>query len=425
MICVTASIAPSRVSGSLLVPPSKSLGHRAMICAALAQGTSTITHLGRSKDMEATRICLEALGARFVDTKHGVEVTGCNPAHSSAPLHLDAYESGSTLRFLIPLAAMSGRPAVFEGKPSLLSRPMGIYANIFAEQNLRFDQSGQGIAFQGPLQDGLYTIDGSVSSQFISGLLFAGALMNGIELAVLPPYQSRSYVDLTTDMMRRFGVDIEQPTDHAYRISPGQSYQPAAVQVESDWSQAAFFLVLSALNAPLSLQGLNPDSLQGDRIIETFVRKSGAALSWKEGVLFAAPGSRKPFVADLADCPDLGPILCVLAAFIPGESRLLHTSRLRIKECDRVAAMEAELKKWGVDFVSDEDSITIRGQKTYIASAPVVIDAHNDHRIVMAMSVFGLCAGSPCVIENAQAVEKSYPDFFKDLLSLQGKVELS
>ena len=416
-------ITPSTVYGTVNVPPSKSLSHRALICAALASGTSRLDNLGRSRDISATRNCLQALGASFSYEEGSLLVTGCDPAALKKPVTLDANESGSTLRFLIPVAASGQEEVTFLGKPSLLSRPLGIYENIFVEQNLLFEQSGQGLHFHGPLQGGLFTLNGDISSQFISGLLMAAPLLGGLELTILPPYQSRSYVDLTVDMMKKFGVAAEQPTDEAYRIEPDARFESCDVTVESDWSQAAFFMVLAMLKSRLTLKGLAKDSLQGDAIIASMVEQAGGKLIWNDGMLSVLPHLRTPFVFDLANCPDLGPILCTLAAFIPGTSQLVHASRLRYKECDRIAAMEEELGKWGVVISSDEDSITITGKENYSMPHPVEIDGHNDHRIVMAMAVFGLCADTPSIIHGAQAIEKSYPDFFADLAAIHAGIQ--
>lgn len=423
-------IEPSDLEGSLRVPPSKSLGHRALMCAGLADGESVITHLGHSKDMEATIGCLQALGAHIEEDPGSgplfrtLHIRGCNPAKNDPqkPAVLDAFESGSTIRFLIPIAAAGPEEVRFLGKPSLLSRPMGVYANIFAEQNLKFEQSGEAITFQGPLKSGLFTLDGSISSQFISGLLMSAPLIGGAEIAVLPPYQSQSYVRLTADMMKTFGVHIEEPSENGYRITPDQHYQPASVSIEADWSQAAFFLVAGALGASIVVEGLNPDSLQGDAVITQAIEKAGGTLHWTSQGLQAVKGRLHGFTFDLADCPDLGPILCVLGACCPGETVLTHASRLRYKECDRIAAMEDELRKWGVDITSTEDEIIIHGQSSYCLDHPAVVDSHNDHRIAMAMAIFGLCAKSPEQIQDAQAVTKSYPHFFNDLLALKGKV---
>lgn len=431
-LCVR--IDPAKVSGCVQPPASKSQCHRAIICASLAKGTSSIQGLSLSKDIEATIRCMEALGAQIVLEGRNASISGTVPspetASSPQPIVLDAGESGSTLRFLIPVAAAFGRPVRFLGKPSLLSRPMGIYADLFAAQSLPFDQSGQAITFQGPLQSGLFEIPGSISSQFISGLLLAAPLAGmstgessgqGSEIAVLPPYQSRSYTSMTTECMARFGVHVEEPTDHGYIVSGGQQYQPADLMMEADASQMAFFAVLAYLSGSIRLQGLNPQSAQGDAVILSILEQCGAVLEWQDGILqvSASPdGLRRPFTADLADCPDLGPILCVLASYLEGTSRILHAGRLRFKECDRIAAMEEELRRWGVSIESDDDSITITGKRNWKADHLVQCTGHNDHRIVMAMTVFGLCAQSPSVICGAQAVTKSYPDFFRDIQQL-------
>lgn len=430
-------IQPSKISGSVQPPSSKSLSHRALICAGLAEGKSTIRSISFSRDIQATIDCLKALGAHIEDDgmdeyeNHTYAVAGCRPQDLKDPVTLDAYESGSTLRFFIPIAASGSEPVTFLGQPTLLSRPMGIYADLFLAQNLRFDQSGKSIRFQGPLHPGIFQIPGNVSSQFISGLLMAAPLLSDgkseTAIAVLGDYQSRSYTSLTVSAMKDFGVHVDEPSESGYTIAANQKYQPADLSVEADYSQMAFFGVLGTLNGSLTCLNLNPNSAQGDRVILDFLKEAGASLCWdKNSLNIESPAlmdhSLRPLIMDLADCPDLGPILCVLAAFTPGESRLIHASRLRFKECDRIAAMEEELKKWGVDIESDEDSITIRGKNSYVMDHPVHIDSHNDHRIVMAMSVFGLCAQSDTVIENAEAINKSYPRFFEDLKRLKGKV---
>lgn len=426
-------ITPSSLEGHVKVPASKSLSHRALICAGLAQGTSTIYNLGTSQDLKATMNCLQALGATFShqDQVLGLldawKVSGCNPALRNQPVTLDANESGSTLRFFIPIAATSGAPTTFLGKPSLLVRPLGIYENIFLEQGLPFEQGPQGLHFHGPLESGLYTLNGDVSSQFISGLLMAAPLLQGVDIAVLPPYQSKSYVDLTLDMMKTFGVDIQQPTPDAYCIKPEVRYKPAEVMVESDWSQAAFFLALGMLKDSLFLEGLVMDSKQGDGVIASIIEQAGGKLNLIQNGLATtieiSPDKRVSFEADLANCPDLGPILCALAAMIPGDSKLTNAARLRFKECDRVAAMEEELGKWGVSISSDENNIYISGKEDYKKDHPVIVEGHNDHRVVMAMSVFGLCAKSPSIIQGAQAIAKSYPTFFDDLKSLGADIQ--
>lgn len=468
----TAHIFPSRPEGTVRPPASKSACHRAIICASLAQGTSRLCGLSFSADIQATISCMQSLGAKIAIDGHTATIQGADPAALSHPVQLDANESGSTLRFLIPAAACSNQLITFSGKPSLLARPMGVYADLFLSQNLRFDQSAKAITFQGPLQGGLFTLPGNVSSQFISGLLMAAPVMpnsQGSEIAVLPPYESRSYTDMTVQMMERFGVQIERPSQNAYLIAPGQTYHPADLTIEADCSQMAFFAVLAALNAPLEITSVNFDTLQGDRVIFDLLEKAGAQIRRvqaqeqaadsitektaepadssqtantantaeadtvqetavcenQEGSVIVSPKNRWPLTVDLSDCPDLGPILFVLAAYLPGTSHFTNAGRLRIKECDRLEAMESELKKWGVAISTTGDTVTITGKKEYAEDHLVEIDGHNDHRIVMAMTIFGLCASSPCVIQGAQAITKSYPSFFRDIQQIKGKVVLS
>lgn len=427
------ALKPSKTAGRIQPPSSKSLCHRAMICAGLAEGVSLVSGISPSRDIEATIDCLKSLQAEISVEKteaNGdltLKIRGSHPASLDQPVTLDAYESGSTLRFFIPIAASGSEEVTFLGQPTLLSRPMGIYADLFLRQNLPFSQSGEKICFHGPLQPGVFEIPGNISSQFVSGLLMASPLLaDGTAesaVAVLPPYQSRSYTSLTVDMMKRFGVRVEEPSEYGYLVPAGQSYKPAHLQIEADYSQAAFFAVLGALQDEITIENLNPDSAQGDSVIVSLVEKAGASLFWDGWNLTVRHDRLFAFDADLADCPDLGPILFVLAAFCEGTSHFTHAARLRYKECDRIAAMEDELKKWGVSISSDEDSVTITGKASYAHQGPVVIDAHNDHRIVMAMSVFGCLGQAETIIENASAINKSYPRFFEDLKKLGAKVE--
>lgn len=418
-------IRPSHTQGSVRIPASKSMAHRALICAGFAKGKSRILNPGNSKDIQATLSCLESLGCRIEKKENEIVIEGIDPTKRSQPCTLNCNESGSTLRFFIPAAASCDVKASFTGQGRLLSRPMGIYADLFAAQNLLFEQSSQCIEVQGPLQPGLFEIPGDVSSQFISGLLFIAPLLKGnSEIAVLPPYESKSYVDLTLQMIRKFQAEIKQPTNEGYIIPGNQSYKPCTYSVEGDFSQMAFFGVLGALQNEIQCSNLDPESLQGDKIILEILKKAGANVDIQPSEIKVEHNELKAQIIDIADCPDLAPILCVLAAYTPGLTKLLHCRRLRFKESDRILAMETELKKWGVDISSDEDTITIQGKPSYFKDEVVTIDSHNDHRIVMAMTVFGLCAQSQSLIQDAQVIEKSYPDFFKDIEKVKGEIEI-
>lgn len=416
---------PSTLQGILQLPASKSITHRALICAALARGTSVLYPIVQNEDIISTLTCLQTLGARIQYDEESDECTveGFDPK-TIPSVSLDCHYSGSTLRFLIPVAALSDQPVTFTGNESLLSRPMGVYANLFEEQNLRFDQSATSIVIQGPLQPGLFSIPGDVSSQFISGLLFATPLMNSTsEIAILGDYQSRSYVLLTLQMLKRFGIDIVRLTREGYSIAGNQIYQPQKLQIEADYSQLSYFGVYAALKNGLGFENLNPDSVQGDRVILAILRKAGARVSWKGNVLQISPAKKYSISVDLKDCPDLAPALFVLASFLPGRSSFLNISRLRYKESDRIESMKEELSKFGVKMDIQGELLFIQGKEHFETEKPVLINTHNDHRIAMAMSIFALCNDSEVIIDNPEVVNKSYPDFFEDLKKLGAKIQ--
>lgn len=416
-------IYPSLLSGTLVPPSSKSMGHRALICAALAKGTSQIIGLDDSKDMQATQNCLRALGACFQESEEGLKVIGCDPKKLAHSAVLECGESGSTLRFLLPIAALADQAIRLEGKGRLMARPMKVYEELFDEQHLFYEQDPSSIQIHGPLQAGTFSIPGNVSSQFISGLLFALPLLSqNSQIHIKKPYESKSYVDLTLSALAYSGIDVEEKAD-GYWIAGNQKYEAKTYSIEKDFSQMAFFAVLAALQAPLTIQGMSLDSAQGDKAILPILEKAGAKITYHPDSITIAPAPLKGQVIDLADCPDLGPILCVLAAFSEGESQIIHASRLRMKESDRIAAMEEELRKWGVSISCDEDTITIQGKKSYAVPEEVIIQGHNDHRIVMACTIFALNTDRPTLIEGAEAVSKSYPTFFEDIQRLHGKVE--
>ena len=408
---MNVEIHPHPLQGCIQVPTSKSLAHRAIICAALAKGTSKIFNVSLSKDIEATIQSMQSLGARIQIQDDCCIVEGIQQWQSGV---CDCNESGSTLRFLIPIAATQSISCDFTGKHSLFSRPMTIYKNLFQRQNIDWIQDANHIHVHGGLHADVFEIPGNISSQFISGMLMACPLMEKESvLKILPPFESKSYVDLTIYMLKQFGIQIH-PIDASTFVIPGnQSYSCCDYTVEGDYSQMAFFAVLGAIGHSISISNMNLSSLQGDKKILAWVQYTK-----KDNQIVFQKQDRIAQDFDIADCPDLGPILCVLAAYTKGTSRLLHTRRLRYKECDRISAMEMELKKWGVDIQSDEDSITIRGQSSYEQKDTVIMHSHNDHRIAMACTVFGLCAQSSSILEDAESISKSYPNFFNDIDSL-------
>ena len=415
-------IYPSKVHGTVAIPSSKSMAHRALICASLAKGCSTLSGITPSKDIEATISCMQALGAKIEQVEDNYIVHGTNLQVQVQNILCDCHESGSTLRFLIPVASLTNQKVTFIGQGRLMKRPMDIYQTLFDQQNLSFIQEEDHIEIQGALKENHYTIPGNVSSQFISGLLFTLPLLpKESTITIQEPFESKSYVDLTLQMLKNFGITIYQK-GNTYSIPGSQHYQAKNVHVEGDYSQMAFFGVLASLQSELTITNMDPDSMQGDKAILQQLQNAGAKVSIKNNQITVTHQLLQAQTIDLANCPDLGPILCVLASFCKGYTHFIHAKRLRIKESDRIEAMESELKKWGVDISSTEDTITIYGKEAYDRK-DIIIDGHNDHRIVMAMSVFGLCAKYPSVIHGAEAITKSYPTFFDDICKIHGKVE--
>lgn len=412
-----ARILPSRLQGSVTVPPSKSMAHRALLCAGLAAGTTQIQGILPSQDMEATCRALTALGASIVRQGSLARVQGVAGRPKAPQGPVNCGESGSTLRFLIPAFALASAPARLTGRGRLPQRPLGPYGAIFHGQGLPFAQDETGVSFQGPLAPGDYGLPGDVSSQFISGLLFALPLLPGdSHIRIQPPFESRGYVNMTLQVMDAFGVQAAFLDGLTLHVPGNQRFiAPAApFLVEGDDSQAAFFLTLDAILGDVSVAGLSLRSIQGDRVMGEILARCGH-------VPGQPPRPLAPFVADLGDCPDLGPILMTLGLFCQGESRLLNAGRLRLKESDRGTAMAQELGKLGGQASLAGDEIRIRQSRLRPGPA---LSSHGDHRIAMALAVAALGARIPADIQGAEAVEKSYPDFWKDLAHLGARVEL-
>lgn len=412
-----ARIQPSRLQGSVTVPPSKSMAHRALLCAGLAAGTTQIQGILPSQDMEATCRALTALGASIVRQGSLARVQGVAGRPKAPQGPVDCGESGSTLRFLIPAFALASAPARLTGRGRLPQRPLGPYGAIFHGQGLPFVQDETGVSFQGPLAPGNYGLPGDVSSQFISGLLFALPLLPGdSHIRIQPPFESRGYVNMTLQVMDAFGVQAAFLDGLTLRVPGNQRFTAPAAPflVEGDDSQAAFFLTLDAILGDVSVVGLSPRSIQGDRVMGEILARCGH-------VPGQPPRPLAPFVADLGDCPDLGPILMTLGLFCQGESRLVNAGRLRLKESDRGTAMAQELSKLGGQASLAGDEIRIRQSRLRPGPA---LSSHGDHRIAMALAVAALGARIPADIQGAEAVEKSYPDFWKDLAAIGARVEL-
>ena len=395
---MTVTVQKGRACGTVAAPASKSMGHRLLICAALAKGKSTVRGITDSADLRATLACLSALGVQYERTGDTITMEGIDISQSHPDTPLLCGESGSTLRFFIPLAMLSGNHTLFSGAESLFRRPMSVYETMARERGLLFSLAHDSVVVKGPLTAGEYTVAGNVSSQFISGLLFALPLLKEDSVIhITPPLESRSYILLTMQALAAFGVTAHFTDDLTIEIPGGQHYTPCDITVEGDYSGAAFLAALDALGGDVSVMGLREDSLQGDRVYRRFFPM----------LLRGTP------TIHIGDCPDLGPILFALAAACNG-AIFTGTARLRMKESDRVAVMAEELSRFGVTVRAEENSVLIYPSDLHAPTEP--LQGHNDHRIVMALSV--LCTLFGGEIEGAEAVDKSFPDFFLRLQEL-------
>jgi len=399
------------LSGDIAAVSSKSDAHRLIICAALADKAARIDYNGRSDDIAATLACVEALGARAEQSPRGAVITPPRPADNepAAAPKLRCNESGSTLRFLIPVAAALLDNAEFYGAGRLRERPLEPLLSEMRAHGCSFEQpADEGapiLRARGRLRGGRFTIPGDVSSQFVSGLLMALPLIGGGEITVTKPVQSRSYIDMTVSAMERFGVPVKRE-DNTYIIEGGLVYRsPGEIAAEGDWSNAAFWLAANNLGADIRVRGLNENSLQGDKAVAA--------------ILAYLKNGENEHEIDAAQIPDLVPILAVAAAAAPGTTRIYNAERVRLKESDRLRAVTLNLNALGADIEELPGGLVIKGGKRLAGGD---VDGWNDHRIVMACAVAALSCANPVVIRGAQAVNKSYPQFFEDFKALGGEV---
>lgn len=403
------SIRPSVLKGSLSVPASKSCSHRSIICAALADGVSHLSGVTMSRDIEATIGAMTALGAEFEVSGEDITVKG-NGGRAARKCVVDCNESGSTLRFIIPIAAAIGADTEFHGRGRLPRRPIDIFTRELSKNGVSFDYNNtMPFSVSGGLKSGSFSIEGDVSSQFITGLLFALPLLEGSSEIILTSHlESRPYVDITIDTLRRFGISAEE-TEQGFRVRGGQKYTPHDERIEGDYSQAAFFCVANALGSQVELHNLNENSVQGDKKILEII--SGMCYN----------GNIGNYSADCSDIPDLVPILAVLGAFGSGESVIYNAKRLKIKESDRLTATAALLNGLGGDVTVTDDGLIIRPTGAMHGGS---VDSFGDHRIVMAAAIAATRIDGEVVIRGAEAAEKSYPAFFDDYKMLGGKANV-
>lgn len=404
-------ITPRHLSGTVTPPPSKSMAHRLLIAAALGSGISTVRGVAMSQDVEATLRCLTSLGGHWRETTHGtLEITGIGGRRSTpgtALPHLDCGESGSTLRFFLPIALAVAGGGVFTGQGRLMARPQGPYLDLFREKGIFCEQTGGTLTVRGTLEPGEYHLPGNVSSQFFTGLLFALPLLDGPSTIVpTTAVESWDYILMTLDALTGAGVTAAEPhtPGEAFRVCPS-AYQPFDRTVEADWSQAAFWYAAIALGSQLELTGLNAFSVQGDMaVVPHFLR-------------LTQPGDQE---IDVSGIPDLLPPLAVMAAVRSGTTRFVNAARLRMKESDRLETTAALLTTLGVSAQAGPDFLTVQGG----AITGGTVDGANDHRIVMAAAIAATASSSPVTIRGAEAVKKSYPDFWEVYQSLGGVIHV-
>lgn len=398
-------INPTKLKGYVNVPASKSIAHRMLICSALANGKSIIGNINYSKDIEATINAMKALGAEIFTDKNNAEINGI--VHIPEKSVIDCNESGSTLRFIIPVATALGIKTEFHGRGRLPQRPIDIYTRELSKHGITFDYNNtMPFTVSGQLSNGIYKIEGNVSSQFITGLLFALPLLNDdSEIVMTSHLESRPYVDITIDVLKKFGIIIEE-TEKGFHIKGNQTYKTYSGNVEGDFSQAAFFYVANSLGSSIMLGNLNTNSVQGDKKIIEIINQTE-----QNGF----------FNADCSDIPDLVPVLAVLASFGKKTSTIYNAERLKIKESNRLETTAELINNLGGDVKITSDGLIIRPTNNMHGGT---IESFGDHRIVMAGAVMATALKEELIINGAEAVTKSYPDFFEDYKKLGGNVNV-
>lgn len=408
-------------NGTVNVPPSKSDVHRAIICAAMANGVSRISPVALSNDIKATIGCIKALGADAVLENNVLTVDSTNMYKNKTAL-LDCGESGSTLRFFIPIAAVGNINATFVGKGKLPQRPIGIFTEALPKAGtVCKTEGGLPLEIKGQLKSGIFEIPGNVSSQFITGLLLALPILEGdSEIVLTTPLESVGYIAMTIRTMKQFGVNI-QATEKGWHIKGGQSYKTCDYTTDGDWSQAAFFMVLGAVSGKVTVKGVAKDSTQGDKKCAEILARFGAKVTQLDNEVTVEKGELKAITIDASQIPDLVPVLSVCAAFAEGTTKIINAERLRIKECDRLKATAELLNNLGGKVKELSDGLEITGVSSLKGGN---VNGYNDHRIVMSAAVCAARSDEDITATFAMSINKSYPDFYIDYNSIGGKANV-
>lgn len=387
-------------NGTVSAPPSKSYSHRMIICAALAEGKSVLTGFTDSQDILASLDCINALGATYELEGNKIIVNG-RTAKFLEDAVFPCRESGSTLRFFIPISITCGGNVKFTGSTRLIERGISIYEDLLGSKGVGFGKTEDAITVKGSLKPGVYEISGNISSQFISGLLFSLPTLDGDStIKIIPPVESYSYIDMTIDVLKEFGIVIEKKSKNEFFIKGNQKYLAHDVAIEGDWSNAAALFAFNSIGGNVTVNGLNYESTQGDKVCLELLKKLETENAMDSEI-------------DISNCPDLGPVLFAVAAILNG-GKFTGTKRLRIKECDRATAMQEELAKCGIKVdVLENDVIVHKGN---LKKPGTIISSHNDHRIVMAGAL--IASKVEASIEQIESINKSFPTYFETIKAL-------
>ena len=410
-------IKANRLTGEVTPPPSKSILHRYIIASSLAKGISKIENISYSDDIIATIEAMEKLGAKIEKKDNYLLIDGSktfDKKYLNNNAEIDCNESGSTLRFLFPLSIVKKNKISFKGKGKLFKRPLNPYFENFDKYKIKYSYINENeILLDGELKSGEYEIDGNISSQFITGLLFSLPLLNeNSKIIIRGKLESSSYIDITVDCLNKFGIKIINNSRQEFIIEGNQTYKSRDYEVEADYSQIAFFLVANSIGSNIKINGLNSNSLQGDRKIVDFISQID---NWNK---------KEKLILDGSETPDIIPILSLKACISKKEIEIINIARLRIKESDRLKATVEELTKLGFDLIEKEDSILINSRKNFTHDNKefVSLSSHSDHRIAMTIAIASTCYEEEIILDNLDCVKKSYPNFWEVFLSLGGKI---
>jgi 3-phosphoshikimate 1-carboxyvinyltransferase len=419
---------PRNLKGEVKIPPSKSMAHRAVICAALGEGVSKITNIDLSDDIIATIDAMRSIGAVINDNSEYIEVKGINSKELSLDREyervIDCNESGSTLRFLVPIALAFEGVTRFVGRGNLGKRPLNTYYEIFDEQGIKYEYK-EGIldlVTSGKLSSGEFKVKGNISSQFITGLLFSLPLLDGdSKIIITTELESKGYLDLTLSAQKDFGIEIINNDYKEFIIKGNQSYKSRDYRVEGDYSQGAFFLSADAIGANVNILDLKEDSLQGDKEVIDILTRMGLSIIKEGNNTKGKVEGLKSTLIDASQCPDIIPVLSAVAALSEGRTEIINAGRLRIKECDRLKAVTLELNKLGAKIEEKPEGLVIDGVKEF--KGGVNVWSHKDHRIAMTLAIASIKCKEPIILADYECVSKSYPHFFEDFKMLGGSFD--